>query len=397
MSLLLVLGLPLLGAATSQRMFHGLVSSRGHRPADRLEVIRSPLPQEYIADKELPSHFDWRNVSGVNYVASDVNQHIPTYCGSCWIHGSTAALNDRIKIARKAQFPDVMVSRQALMNCVPSYSNYSDAVSVGEPKGCNGGDAWEVYEYLHRTKVPDETCQPYEAKNGQCDDMGVCRNCFTEGCWAIEKFSGIGVAEYGNVSGETAMMKEIFARGPIACSAFTNLRFFFNYSEVASKHDGVYIDRSIKNITVNDTDHVVSVSGWGQTKAGQKYWIIRNSWGTYWGEGGWFKLLRGENHLMIESDCYWPVPAFSEEELHGQNLGNYGDAFPHRQTAQSQQLLDAVLKHATLVVALAMTAGLGIVVGAWAQRKISRSSRGTGLLAAENGGSYSPPRVAATC
>lgn len=32
-------------------------------------------------------------------------------------------------------------------------------------------------------------------------------------------------------------------------------------------------------------DHVMEVAGWGETPMGQKYWVVRNSWGTYWGEG----------------------------------------------------------------------------------------------------------------
>jgi len=43
-------------------------------------------------------------------------------------------------------------------------------------------------------------------------------------------------------------------------------------------------------------------------KNANKYWIGRNSWGTYWGENGFFKLKRGTNNLMIESECAWAVP-----------------------------------------------------------------------------------------
>ena len=72
--------------------------------------------------------------------------------------------------------------------------------------------------------------------------------------------------------------------------------------------------------------HVVSILGWGTSADGTKYWIGRNrsshctvfqslthrpchfSWGTYWGENGFFKLKRGVNNLMIESECAWAVP-----------------------------------------------------------------------------------------
>jgi len=54
--------------------------------------------------------------------------------------------------------------------------------------------------------------------------------------------------------------------------------------------------------------HVVSLVGWGVGADGAKYWIGRNSWGSYWGESGFFKLVRGKNNLMIESECAWAIP-----------------------------------------------------------------------------------------
>jgi len=57
-----------------------------------------------------PEDFNWWNVGGVNYLTEVKNQHIPSYCGSCWAQGSTSALSDRIKIARGAAWPDINIA-----------------------------------------------------------------------------------------------------------------------------------------------------------------------------------------------------------------------------------------------------------------------------------------------
>ena len=200
---------------------HGHVSSLLWRSESRLQVVHSALPSGLLSDSELPFAYDWRAVNGHSFVTADANQHLPQPCGSSWVHATAAALDDRIKIARRAKAPDVQLSRQALLNCVPG-------PRASPPPGCNGGDAWMVHEYLEHSVVPDQTCQPYTARNGVCEPMGQCRSCppwaagasASPACLSLAapSYVGYGVAEYGSVRGELAMMKEILLRGPIVCS-----------------------------------------------------------------------------------------------------------------------------------------------------------------------------------
>jgi cathepsin X len=94
------------------------------------------------------------------------------------------------------------------------------------------------------------------------------------------------------------MMQEIYQRGPIACG-------------IAVTHDLMSYTGGIYNDSTGevDIDHEISVVGWGvEEGTGIKYWVIRNSWGTSWGENGFMRLIRGTNNLAIETDCAWATP-----------------------------------------------------------------------------------------
>ncbi len=56
-------------------------------------------------------------------------------------------------------------------------------------------------------------------------------------------------------------------------------------------------------------NHEISVVGYGKdAKTGQEFWVGRNSWGTYWGEQGFFRINMHTDNLAIETSCFWAVP-----------------------------------------------------------------------------------------
>jgi C1A family cysteine protease len=58
--------------------------------------------------------------------------------------------------------------------------------------------------------------------------------------------------------------------------------------------------------------HAISIVGWGEGKTSDgkplPFWIVRNSFGTFWGEEGFFRIERGNNCLLIESGSFWATP-----------------------------------------------------------------------------------------
>ena len=102
-------------------------------------------------------------------------------------------------------------------------------------------------------------------------------------------------------------MAEIAKNGPIGCGVCVNEAF-------EAYKGGIFTDDGSCDVI----EHEISIAGYGvDEETGKKYWIGRNSWGEYWGELGYFRLVRGENQLGIEQACSWATPASFTEINYG--------------------------------------------------------------------------------
>jgi len=170
-----------------------------------------------------------------------------------------------------------------------------------EDFGCSGGDSINAYRYIHNHNITDETCAIYRGRghtNGvECSPILRCKNCNPhEDCFIPDEFYEYGIDEFGSLSGEAKMQQEIYQRGPIACGVAVTQEFL-NYTS------GIFHDKTGNK----DIDHEISVVGWGEEN-GDKYWILRNSWGSHWGLDGFAKVARGIDNIGIEDDCAFGVP-----------------------------------------------------------------------------------------
>merc|ERR1712039_749374 len=159
------------------------------------------------------------------------------------------------------------------------------------------------------TGIAYETEQPYMACSSEstegfcphadwsCSAANIARTCGSFGqeggsCKGLSQYPNATVSDYGSISGGAAMMKEIYHRGPIACG--------IDAAPLLNYETGVMTQPS------EDSDHVVSVVGWGKDIEKGRYWIVRNSWGEYWGEMGYVRV--GFGALNLEDQCSWAVP-----------------------------------------------------------------------------------------
>jgi len=289
---------------------------------------KSPLPHTYTQPHDLPDSFSWGDIDGVSYLTHSLNQHVPQYCGSCWAHGSLSAFADRIKIARSGQGDEINLSIQYILNCGADIAG-----------SCKGGYHAGVYEFIKKSGfVPYDTCLPYLACSEDsdegfcqhvdttCSKMNTCRTCDTfreKGgtCAEIDVFPNATVAEYGEINYDVhAIMSEIYHRGPVAAT--------INGKPIHEYKGGIFNDVTADK----STSHIVSIVGWGIDKENiGKYWIIRNSWGQYWGEMGYVRVGMGYNILGIESAVAWATPGFFSVSNYpcDENGGNCGGEIYH--------------------------------------------------------------------
>jgi len=350
-----------LAVAEAGKRFHGHKVS--HDKNAPFEHIVSQRPHEDpIFMAGLPDSLDWRHMGGVDYMASVKNQHEPgpTYCGACWAFATTGHLNARFNIARGNAWPRMELAVQLLVSCGPAM-----------PNGCGGSDPDMALKYIHEYGLPHESCHTYQGKNLACDAYNMCQDCmsgYDPVCWARPKFPLFKVKEYGTIrpdgdisaadpverkaaiDGMVLKMKaEIAKRGPMVCQIAcpdpaggdkVKVPFRTQYSRDTYGDVRGYMDDytpffnmvgpDFEPFILNSTfgcpsgdwdscvDHDIVVAGWGREN-GVPYWIIQNSWGEWWGEGGYVRVIMGSNNLGIESACFWGVPDMDgfEEDKHG--------------------------------------------------------------------------------
>lgn len=200
---------------------------------------------------------------------------------------------------------DINLSIQYILNC------------GGDIAGsCHGGYHTGVYQLIQESGyVPFDTCMPYmacseESTEGFCQHVdttcrksNICRTCDTFGgmggkCTEIDYFPNATVAEYGMLDQDVdQIMTEIYTRGPVAAT--------INAEPIVEYAGGVFTDASEDK----ETNHIVSIVGWGMDEeTGKKHWIVRNSWGHYWGEMGFIRVEMGQNILGLEGEVAWATP-----------------------------------------------------------------------------------------
>ncbi|XP_791043.2 dipeptidyl peptidase 1 [Strongylocentrotus purpuratus] len=228
------------------------------------------------AASNLPEKFDWRDVGGIDYVSPVRDQGI---CGSCYAFASTATQESRLRVMTNNNVKVVM-SPQEVVSC----SEYA--------QGCEGGFPYLIAgKYGQDFGLVDETCYPYRERDAPCRQVS-CRRFRTSEYHYIGGFYG--------ACNEDLMRLELLRSGPLAIS-------FEVYDDFLFYRGGIYhhVPMYDRFNPWETTNHVVTIVGYGHKgnnpKKGEKYWIVQNTWGSEWGERGYFRIRRGDNECNIET------------------------------------------------------------------------------------------------
>ncbi|XP_016978039.1 tubulointerstitial nephritis antigen-like [Drosophila rhopaloa] len=231
-----------------------------------------------------------RTFSAVDKWSSYISQ-VPDqgWCGASWVLSTTSVASDRFAIQSKGK-EAVHLSAQHILSC------------TRRQQGCEGGHLDAAWRYMHKKGVVDESCYPYTQHRDACKIHQHSRSLKANGCRPVENvdrdaFYTVGPAY--SLSRESDIMAEIFQSGPVQAT-MTVYRDFFAYS------GGIY-RRTAANRGAPTGFHSVKLVGWGE-EHNEKFWIAANSWGTWWGEHGYFRILRGSNECGIEEYVLasWP-------------------------------------------------------------------------------------------
>ena len=202
---------------------------------------------------------DWRHHQGTKYVSSVKDQG---QCGCCFAFAAAGVLEYwAVKHHPHRAVPSV--SAQECMDC---------SSLTGDNMGCDGGLMEYVFERAKRHAVASEHQFPYKGEHGQCPKKTL--------------HSMVQVKRHGTLSidrvKDTEKYMESFLHkyGPISVGVDTNNDVFLDYK------DGIM--RS--SMCGTDIDHAVLIVGYTKDA-----WIVKNSWGPYWGRDGYFLLEKGTN------------------------------------------------------------------------------------------------------
>ncbi|KAL0908398.1 hypothetical protein M5K25_022892 [Dendrobium thyrsiflorum] len=223
-----------------------------------------------LTDAALPETKDWREQGIVSSVKDQ------GHCGSCWTFSTTGALE-----AAYTQLTgkEISLSEQQLVDCASAFNNF----------GCNGGLPSQAFEYIkYNGGLDTEETYPYRGANGICN--------FEPENVGVKVIDSVNIT----LGAEDELKHAVGVVRPVsvAFEVVTGFRFY---------KKGVYTSDTCGKSPL-DVNHAVLAVGYG-VEDDISYWLIKNSWGSDWGDNGYFKMEFGKNMCGVATCASYPIVA----------------------------------------------------------------------------------------
>jgi hypothetical protein len=209
-----------------------------------------------------PTSIDWRS-NGGNFVTPVRDQGS---CGGCWAFATTAALESAVLRSTAAPNIDLNLSEQVLLSC----SLAGDCEQ--------GGSHVTASQFIRSTGLPAESCYPYTGSDGVCSN--ACQN-WQASTYRIDGWNWVTTTS----ATANALKNALQLYGPLVTTMEV-------YSDFFSYRSGVYSHTSGSL----QGAHAVLLIGYNDVG---EYFIVKNSWGSGWGESGYFRIAYTELNSAV--------------------------------------------------------------------------------------------------
>jgi C1A family cysteine protease len=282
-------------------------------PVDLSHLDAIPV-EGLLKSGALPSSFDWRDQGKVTSIK---NQNP---CGICWIFGTTSVLESAVLIGEKTTYD---FSEQSVALCVDRswvylYDDSDEPCGVDPSHG--GGNSLMASEVFIKKGAVLESCNSYNSSGLQCNGACLCDN-----CTPVKIVNGYRYVT-GNQS-QTGLIKQaLYNQGPVTVVF---------YYDAGHQHPDATYGTVYDCAACPAANHMASIIGWDDSvphseTPGTGAWLVKNSWGTDWGNNGYFWLAYNsscmEEIAYLEYKDYDPnEKLYYWDEAGMVNYGGYDD------------------------------------------------------------------------
>jgi len=247
-------------ADLSQEEFEQIYLHPIRAPAIRThEVFTAPAGRN-----DFPTTLDWRDKGAVNAIKDQKS------CGSCWAFSVVANI-EGVYFVSKGKLPNL--SEQQLVDCEKYCMIYPGTTEEVCDDGCDGGLMPNAEKYAGEKGMMTQADYPYKGYEQTCAYNAAKAEKYSYDWTWVDK-------------NEDAMVAALNTYGPLSIGVCAS-----SWS---------YYSGGIFNSTCSSLNHGVALVGYG-VENGKEFWIIRNSWGTSWGERGYIRLARGYNRCLVNT------------------------------------------------------------------------------------------------